>query len=210
MKLNIQLNLTRWFRPRIHVFSIITWLRLNNNNKKALTCYKVFIIWLISRFSHYAFIKQNVIYSRARRLWKGRHKPTYKWLKWLIPDWMLLYSQHSNWKFPMCFFFYFLVSIFPKFSLSSLSSPLMWVISTHIINPIGESSSVWTGIVLKYYLTQSDESISSMTGTIFHSPMGIMMLRREAQITKTHSSSCHFFELDCKLLRAGSLFVMCL
>lgn len=104
MKLNIQLKLTRWFRPRIHVFSIITWLRLNNNNKKALTCYKVFIIWLISRFSHYAFIKQNVIYSRARRLWKGRHEPTYKWLKWFIPDWMLLCSHYGNWKFSVCSF----------------------------------------------------------------------------------------------------------
>lgn len=143
---------------------------------------------------------------------KGRHKPTYKWLKWLIPDWMLLYSQHSNWKFPMCFFLILFPCFhFPKFCLSSLSSPFMWVISTPIITPIGESSSsVWAGIVLKYYLTQSDESVSSMTGTIFHSPMGIMMLRREAQITKTYSSSCHFFELDCKLLRAGTLFVMCL
>lgn len=208
MKLNIQLNLTRWFRPRIHVFGIITWLRLNNNNKKALTCYKVFIIWLISRFSHYAFIKQNVIYSRARRLWKGRHKPTYEWLKWLIPGWMLLYSQHSNRKFPMCFFL-FACFHFPKFCLSSLTSPLPWVISAHIISPVSESSSsVWDYSEIALDSKQWTQLFSDWD--CIHSPMGAMTLRREAPLTKPYSDSCHLFELDYKLLRAGTLFGMCL
>lgn len=135
-------------------------------------------------------------------------KPTYKWPKWLIPDRMLLYRQYGNGKLPVCF----LICLFP---FSKILSPffilyiLMWVISAHIITPVGESSSsVRAGIILKYYLTQSSESSSSMTRIIFHSPMGIMMLRREALLTKAYSESCRLFELDYKLPRAGTLSVM--
>lgn len=136
MKLNIQLNLTRWVRPRIHVFSIITWLRLNNNNKKALTCYKVFIIWLISRFSHYAFIKQNVIYSRARHLCKGRHNL-------LINDWNDSFQIGCfcrvvrQLEVPCMLFFLSAYFHFPKFCLCSLSPPLIWVISARVVTPSG-------------------------------------------------------------------------
>ena len=54
----------------------------------------------------------------------------------------------------------------------------------------------------------SNESPATMA--IFQSPMGVMILRKDAWFTKTYPNSCHLFELDCKLLRAGTLSVMCL
>lgn len=78
-----------------------------------------------------------------------------------------------------------------------------------MITPIGDSnSSVWASMALKYYLTQSNESSSTMTRSLFHCPVGVMMFKREAQLTKTDPNSCHLFELDSKRLRAGTLSVI--
>lgn len=179
MNLNIQLNLTRWFRPRIHVFSIITWLRLNNNNKSALTCYNVFIIWLIGGFAHYAFIKQNVIYSGASRLWKVRHTPTHKWLIWLVPDWTGFYGQRSTWKLSVflavssstCFL------LFSKLHGLYLLPSLTEALPTLSLPSV--SAAVVVGLPLKYHLLWSNESSPSEARTAFR---GVRWYLRERWI----------------------------